>query len=102
MRTRRAGRKEDDVPRRELFFPIRMPQRGGARDDKEPFLFRFFVVIGTHSFAGRQLIDAEPGALRAQGRSDSNAVSPEAIRELRTRRTSNRAEIDSPNRVSAH
>src|SRR4051794_23956694 len=79
-----------------------MPQRRSARDDEEPFLFRFFVVVGTHGLAGRELIDAEPGTLRAQSRSDSNAVSPETIRKLRPRRTNNRAEIDSPNGVGTH
>src|SRR6187200_3105092 len=79
-----------------------MPQRRCASDDKEPFLCRFFVVVGAYSLAGRQLIHAEPGALRAQGRSDSNAVSPKTIRKLRTRRTGNRAEIYSPHQVGTH
>ena len=65
MRTGGPGREEDEVPRLKPLLAFRVPQRGAPRDDKEPFLFRFLLVVGTYSLARRQLIDAESGALRA-------------------------------------
>jgi hypothetical protein len=79
-----------------------MTQSRRARDDQEPFFLRIFVVIRADSLAGRELIDAEPRAGRAEQRADSRAVPSEAVRQLWTRLAGDRGEVGSPNGIGTH
>jgi hypothetical protein len=97
-----TGRKEDEVPRFELVLAVRMPQGRRARDDQQPLLIGILIVVGADCLARRQLVNAEPGAGRADQRPDPGAVPPEAVRQLWTRLTCDRAEVGSLNRFATH
>src|SRR6476619_2580797 len=97
-----AGREEDEIPRLELLLAAGMPKGRRARDDQEPLLVGIFVVVRADRLSGRQLVDAEPGASRAERSPDAGAVSPEAVGQLRTRLAANGGEVGSPNRLGAH
>jgi hypothetical protein len=66
MRSGGPGWEEDDVQRLDLVFAARMPEGRGARDDKEPLLFRILVVVRADRLTRRELVGSEAGAGRAK------------------------------------